>query len=500
MTGEIVVGVDVGTTATKVVAFRLDGRAIADADRGYRLHSPHPGWAEQDPDTIVDAALDAMAQVVTTAQGDVAAISLSGVMHSLIGLGPDGVPLTPSITFADSRAWPQALRLRNELGLSLYHATGTPIHPMAPLAKLVWFAEERPAVAQRVWQWVSIKEYLLRRMCGSDVVDHAVASATGLFDLHARAWHPGALAAAGIDSGQLGRPVSTTTVIDGLRPEIATRLGLERGTAVVVGASDGVLANLGVGALRQGVAALTIGTSGAIRVTARQPRTDPHMRTFCYTLSDRHWVLGGAISNGGLVLRWLADEVLGSNDYDRLTAEAAAIPAGSDGVLMLPYLTGERAPRWSPLRGGVLFGLRVEHRRAHAVRAGLEGVALQLRLVADALREAGASLERLRVTGGFVASDVWLQIVADVLDSELEVPRIGEAVAYGAALLAFRALGLIDDLDAVADQVEIARRVAPDPANVRRYDDVARRYAELVERLEPLLRDEGMIAAGRQRT
>jgi gluconokinase len=499
MTSEVVVGVDVGTTATKVVAFRLDGGALADARRGYRLHSPHPGWAEQDPDAIVDAVLDAVAEVVVAAREDIAAVSLSSVMHSLIGLGPDGVPLTPSITFADSRAWPQALRLRSELGLSLYRATGTPIHPMAPLTKLVWFAEERPELAQRVSRWISVKEYLLRRMCGSDVVDHAVASATGLFDLHARDWHAGALAAAGVHSGQLGRLVPTTTVVDGLRPEIAARLGLERGTSVVVGASDGVLANLGVGAVRQGVAALSIGTSGAIRVTAGQPRTDPQMRTFCYVLSDRHWVLGGAISNGGLVLRWLADELLGSNDYDRLTAEAAAIPAGSDGVLMLPYLTGERAPRWSPLRGGVLFGLRVEHGRGHVIRAGLEGVALQLRLVADALREAGAATDRLRVTGGFVESDVWLQIVADVLDSALEVRRIEEAVAYGAALLAFRALGLIDDLDAMAGQVEIARTVAPDPANARRYDDVARRYADLVERLEPLLRDEGVIATGRQR-
>jgi gluconokinase len=249
-----------------------------------------------------------------------------------------------------------------------------------------------------------------------------------------------------------------------------------------------VLANLGVGAVRPGVAALSIGTSGAIRVTADRPRTDPQMRTFCYTLSDRHWVLGGAISNGGLVLRWLADELLGSDDYDQLTAAAAAVPPGSDGVLMLPYLTGERAPRWSPLRGGVLFGLRVEHQRGHIVRAGLEGVALQLRLVADALRQAGAGAERLRVTGGFVESEVWLQVVADVLNSELEVPHVEEAVAYGAALLAFVALGLVDDLDTAADGIDITRTVTPDPASVTRYDEVAARYAELLDRLEPMLR------------
>ncbi|HSK98577.1 MAG TPA: gluconokinase [Euzebyales bacterium] len=488
MAGDVVVGVDVGTTATKVVSFSADGVAIADASRGYPLHSPQPGWAEQNPDVIAEAALDAAAQVVAGTPGPIAAIGLSSVMHSLIGLGADGAPLTPVITFADSRAWPQALRLRHELGVSLYRATGTPIHPMAPLAKLLWFAEERPDVARQVRWWVSVKEYLLRRLCGSDVVDHGVASATGLFDLVACDWHAGALRAARVDPGQLGRPVPTTTVVDGLRPDMADRLGVERDTAVVVGASDGVLANLGVGAMRPDVAALSIGTSGAIRVTVDQPRTDPKMRTFCYTLSDRHWVLGGAISNGGLVLRWLADELLGGDDYDQLTAAAAAVPPGSDGILMLPYLTGERAPRWSPLRGGVLFGLRVEHQRGHLVRAGLEGVALQLRLVADALREAGAGAEHLRVTGGFVESELWLQIVADVLNSELEVPRVEEAVAYGAALLAFHALGQVDDLDAAAEGIEITRTIRPDPASAARYDEVAARYAELLDRLEPMLR------------
>lgn len=492
MPSEVVVGVDVGTTATKVVAYRPDGSAVADASHGYPLRSPHPGWAEQDADEIVDAVLDAVAEVVSAVRGDVAAIGLSTVMHSLIGLDATSHPLTACSTFADSRAWPQALRLRRELGVSLYRATGTPFHPMAPLARLRWFAEEQPDLARRVRRWVSLKEYLLRRLCDSEVVDHAVASATGLFDLRSRDWHAGALAAARVDRAQLGRLVPTTTVIDALRSDIADRIGVARETPVVVGASDGVLANLGVGAIRPGVAALTIGTSGAIRVTARQPHTDPAMRTFCYTLTDHYWVLGGAISNGGLVLRWLADEILGDQDYQRLTAEAARVPAGSDGVVMLPYLTAERAPRWSPLLGGVLFGLRVEHHRGHAVRAALEGVALQLRLVADALRTAGDGFERLRVTGGFVESDLWLQIVADVLNSELQVPEVEEAVAYGAALLGRFALGRIDDLETVADDFRIARTVTPDPARVARYDDVAASYVDLVERLEPLLR-EGLV-------
>jgi gluconokinase len=496
---EVVVGVDAGTTATKVVAFRPDGSAVAAASRGYPLHSPHAGWAEQDPDEIVDAVLDAVAEVAAAAPGRIAAIALSTAMHTLIGLDAGGVPLTPSITFADSRAWRQAMRLRHDLGISLYRATGTPMHPMAPLAKLAWYAERQPDIAQRVRWWVSIKEYLLRRLCDSNVVDHAVASATGLFDLSAADWHPGALAAAGVDREQLGHPVPTTTVVGPLRPEILDRLDIVPGTPVVVGASDGVLASLGVGAIRPGVAALSIGTSGAIRVTDHQPRTDAQMRTFCYALSGRHWVLGGATSNGGLVLRWLGDQLLGIEDYDQLTAAAATVPAGSDGVVMVPYLTAERAPRWSSLHGGVLFGLRLEHHRGHVIRAGLEGVALQLRLVSDALREAGAGAERLRVTGGFVDSDLWLQIVADVLGSTLEIPSVDEAVAYGAALLALQALGRIDDLEAAADRIGIARTVTPDPEATTRYDDVAAMYAELIERLEPMLRRTDLLEGSLRR-
>jgi gluconokinase len=493
MVDEVVIGVDAGTTATKAVAYGSGGDAVAAASRGYALRSPHPGWAEEDPDEIVAAVCDAVAEVAAAVPGRVAAIGLSSAMHSLIGIDAAGQPLTPCLTFADSRAWPQAMRLRRDLGHSLYRATGTPIHPMAPLAKLVWFGEQRPDLARRVRWWVSIKEYLLRRLCNSEVVDHAVASATGLFDLGAGDWHSGALEAAGVDRDQLSRPVPTTTVADRLRPGIADRLGVSPDTQVVVGGSDGVLANLGVGAIRPGVAALSIGTSGAIRVTDRQPRTDERMRLFCYALTERHWVLGGAISNGGLVLRWLGDALLGTADYGRLTAEAATVPAGSDGVLMLPYLTAERAPRWSPLRGGVLFGLRLEHHRGHAIRASLEGVALQLRLVADALRDAGAGAERVRVTGGFVDSDVWVQIVADVLGSDLEIPRVDEAVAYGAALLALRALGRIDDLDAAADRIEIARTVTPDPHAMARYDEVAATYDELIERLEPMLRQTDLL-------
>ncbi len=492
MTDEVVVGVDVGTTAAKVVAYRADGTAVDAASRGYPLRTPQPGWAEQDPDDVADATFDALAQVAGAVRpSTVVAIGLSTAMHSLIGLDDGHRPLTPMLTYADTRAWPQALRLRREQGLRLYHATGTPLHPMAPLAKLLWFAEERPDVCARVRRWVSIKERVLHGLCGSDVVDHSIASATGLLDLGSLEWSADALTVAGVDVEQLGRPVPTTTVVDHLLPAAARRLGLPTGTPVVVGAADGVLATLGVGAVTPGVAALTIGTSGALRVTVPEPRTDPAMRTFCYALTERRWVLGGAISNGGLVLRWI-EKLLGGDGYERLTAEASDVPAGSEGIVMLPYLTGERAPEWSPRLGGVLFGLRVEHDRGHVVRAALEGVALQLRLVADALPTTSGdtaddpAFARVRASGGFVSSDLWLQIVADVLSVDLEVPVASESAAWGAAVLALHALrGTGDTID---PRTRIARTVAHDAETSRRYQAVAERYGQLVDHMAPLLR------------
>ena len=490
MTRATVIGVDVGTTATKVVAYSPDGTAIGVAERGYPLHSPQPGWAEQDPDQIVAAVLDAVAEAAAAVPArSLVAVGLGSAMHSLIGLDADDRPLTPALTYADSRSWPQALRLRRERGLDLYHATGTPLHPMSPLAKLCWFAEEQPELFRRVRRWISVKEYLSGQLCGSTAVDHAIASATGMFNLRARDWDDEALSAAGVSVDQLGEPVPTTTVIGALPKVVAERLGVDASTQVVIGASDGVLANLGVGALRPGEASLSIGTSGAVRVATDQPTTDPDMRTFCYALLSERWVSGGAISNGGLVLRWLNEQILGTPDLEGITAEAAVVAPGSDGVLMVPYLTAERAPRWSPLHGAVLFGLHVEHRRGHVIRAALEGVALQLRLVADAMRDGGADLRQLRVTGGFVASDLWLQIVADVLGSQLDVPSVEEPVAYGAALLALRGVELIDDLDNATRQTGVARSVTPDENAARRYDGVAARYGDLVERLEPLLTD-----------
>ena len=493
-----VIGLDVGTTAVKVGLYSADGIEHAVLSRDYPLNSPYPGWAEQDPDEIVDACLDALTELAERAHQ--AGVAISGVttstaMHSLIGLDDQGSPLTQMLTYADTRSRAQADRLRAD-HLDVYRRTGTPLHPMSPLVKLVWFHEERPELAGRVRTWVGIKEYLIHALTGVWAVDHASASATGLFNLEDRGWDAEALQLARIDAEQLAPLVATSHILPGLTSATAERTGLGSDTPVVIGATDGVLANLGVGALGNDLGAVTIGTSGAVRVTVDAPVTDPEMRVFCYALTDDRWVVGGAINNGGLWLRWLRETVFDAAlDDDELTTLAAEVPPGADGLLSLPYLTGERAPQWSADPSGVIFGLRFHHGRGHLVRAGLEGVAHQLRLVTDALADGGHPVRRLRATGGFTNSALWTQLVADILDVELEIPEVTEATAFGAGVLGMTALGLLEGIDAINDLIVVRDRIQPDPMRRAVYDEAHRRYVDLVRLLSPTFSE---LAAARE--
>jgi gluconokinase len=338
-----VIGIDVGTTATKVVAFDTDGRELAASAREYPLEEPRPGHAVQDPDTILRAVLEAVRETAAKAGGAIAGLSCSGALHTLIALDEAGRPLTPSVTWADTRAAAQAARLRAEKP-ELHQRTGTPLHPMSPLLKLMWFREEDPETFAAARRWVGIQEYVVARLTGETVMDLSIASATGLLNLSKCDWDPQALELAGLERERLPPLVPTTHVLPRLTDESARALGLPAATPLVVGAGDGPLANLGVGAVRPGVAACSIGTSGALRLMVDQPRVDPEGRAFCYALTPGRWVVGGAINNGGVVLQWAGDALapdLGDDPEAALVELAARAPAGSSGLLMLPYLTSQ---------------------------------------------------------------------------------------------------------------------------------------------------------------
>jgi gluconokinase len=446
-----VVGVDIGTTSAKAAAFGADGAMGHLADVAYPLHEPRPGWAVQDPARVADAVVDVLRRTLERTP-DAAGASFSSAMHSLVGLDAGGQPVTDLLTWADTRATAQAERLRSERP-GLHARTGTPLHPMAPLVKLCWLREEKPETFARVARWCGIKELVLQRLTGEWVMDQSCGSGTGLMDLSTLDWDPEALEVAGVRAEQLPALVETVHVLDWEVP-------------IVVGAGDGPLANLGLGAVRPGVAAVSIGTSGALRVVVEDAGVDERGRVFCYALTPGRWAVGGAINNGGVVLQWAGEALapdLGPHHEDELLALAAEVPPGSDGLVMLPYLLSERAPHWSAVPRGAYVGLARAHGRGHLVRAAIEGVCLQLALVLASVRDAGFRVREIRATGGFARSPLWRQILADALAMAVGFPEGHEGSAFGAALVGMEALGLIDTIEVASELVTIRDVVEPDP-------------------------------------
>jgi gluconokinase len=343
--------------------------------------------------------------------------------------------------------------------------------------------------------FVGIKEYLFFRLFKRWFVDHSIASATGLFDIEALQWDRPAVELAGVTAERLGTPVPTTFIVEGLDADIARRTKLPAGTPFVIGANDGVLANLGVGAIRPGTVAVTIGTSGAIRTAVEKPVTDPHGRLFCYVLAPGVWIMGGPVNNGGMILRWLRDEFasaeietakrLGVDTYDLLTRMAERAGAGAGGLLFHPYLAGERAPLWNADARGSFFGLAMFHRKEHMVRAVLEGVIFNLHAVLLIMEETGARAEHILASGGFARSLLWRQIMADIFDREVIVGQSAEGSSLGAAVLALYAVGAVPSLDVAATMVGATARSTPNPDNVQKY----RRLGEIFVRLPALLHD-----------
>ncbi len=491
------IGIDIGTTSTKVIVCSPDLQIRGQANVGYPLTVPQPGWAEQDPSQILTAMVQAVREAIAQAQispSQITGLSFSSAMHTLIAMDAEDQPLTPCLIWADNRSQPQAQRLQAQAGLDLYHRTGTPIHPMSPLTKLIWLREQRPQLFQRMAKAISIKEFILHRLFDRYVVDHATASATGLFNLHQLTWDDQALAWAGISIDHLSELVPATRILTGMTSKGAEWLGLDPQTPVVIGASDGVLANLGVGAVGEQWA-ITIGTSGAVRQLGSQPVTDPQGRTFCYALTPELWGIGGA-SNGGRVLQWFRDQLAhgdveqarceGRDPFEVMIQQAATVPAGSEGLICLPFWAGERAPYWNPQARGVFYGLGLHHQRAHLIRAVLEGILYSLYTISLALQPLGGSPQQLRASGGFAQSPTWCQMLADLFGVPVEVPQITEASAWGACLLGQQALGIgsrnVTD-DAI---IQIKSQHYPELRNTATYRHHVEIYQQLYGKLAPL--------------
>lgn len=498
LTSDVWIGVDVGTTGVRAIAYDIQGNSLCSSEAFYPLLTPHPDWAEENPLQIyesVEKVVTEAALALRYKDRKLAGIALSTVMHSFAGLDEHHKPMMDMQTWADSRSADIVRELKKDESLCrrFYEKTGCPIHASYPLAKVLWMRKHHPEIFSRMKFVGSLKDYIFEGLTGQWVIDHSTASSSGMYNEQNMDWDDEILAYAGISKSQMPQTVSTTYQAP-LCKSAADRLGLTEGLPVVIGATDGVLVNVGIGAVMPGQLSATIGTSGALRMLTEKPMVDKDMRTWCYNLTDNMWVAGGAINNGGMILRWVRDkichytknhlEVLDVDGYDLMTMKAAHVAPGADGLLLLPFFTGERAPYWNSELRGMFFGLSLNHSRSHMIRAAMEGICFSMNTVMQALKDFG-EIKDIRISGSFTKSDLWIQILTDILGHDVTLPANSEGAAFGAAVLGFISSGQMKDISDTAKLVWSRKVYHPDQNNVATYEELYSIFAEIYWRLQP---------------
>ncbi|GAC1419676.1 MAG: gluconokinase [Candidatus Velthaea sp.] len=486
---DAVVGVDLGTSAVKVLAVTTAGQEIAQGSEFYGLQTPQPDYVEQDADAVYRATMRVLARVLadTRSRGsDVIAIGCSSAMHGLVAVDENGEPLARLITWMDRRAASIADAWRADgTALDLYARTGAPMHPMLPLAKIRWLAENDREIFTRAHRFVGLKELFIYRWTGEWLVDWGLASATGMFSLERPEWDERALELAGIAPNRLSTPAKPTTILRAFRGSIGRELNLGPETAVVLASSDGALANIGIGASLKGDLALTLGTSGAIRVLTDGPALDTQGRTFCYYADDTRYIVGGPTSSAGASLDWISALLLAEIPKEQRFARAAelaeGIAPGANGLVVLPFLSGERAPYWRGSLRGAFDGLDLSHDRATILRAGFESIVFGLNAVYDVVKSTAGEAQRLLLSGGLTKAPLVRTLLADIFGLPAVQPRQAEASAFGAALVAAHALGAIADPMIVARESGYDAPTLPRPDRQIVYRDAYARYGAFVE-------------------
>ncbi|HEY4935380.1 MAG TPA: gluconokinase [Puia sp.] len=435
---EYFLGIDIGTTSVKSIAFSGDGKTLCEQVISYPIKHPYPDWSEQDPDEIAGAVFKTVENILQDLSPHIPRLcSFSSAMHSLIAVDQKGSAISPSIIWADNRANEIAARIYSKNNAqTFYKRTGLPVHAMSPFCKLQWLKENQTDLFNKAFKFIGIKEYIFYKLFGTYVVDVSIAAATGLMNGQTLQWDPWILEQIGLSADRLSEIVEMDKIFSspGLFPSL-------KNIPFVIGGSDGAMANMGASD-EEGSLVITVGTSSAARLIVSKPQIDPEMRTFCYYMNKQHWLVGGASNNGGIVLQWLQEDFFHSkeNVTDFLN-QALLVKPGAEGLIFLPYLLGERAPIWNADAMGVLFGLQIHQGQAEIVRASLEGVVYCLYAISQPLFEK-VDIRNIYATGGFARNELWVQILANVFNLPVLVCETIENSAWGAAKCGMMALGI----------------------------------------------------------
>jgi xylulokinase len=486
-------GMDVGTGGTRAAIVNGAGKPIAGASSEHApFRTPHPGWAEQDPDDWWRAAQEAIGSALAAAprpRQPIAAIGLTGQMHGAVLLDGDGRVLRPSLIWCDTRTQPECDWLHERIGYEkLIELTCNPALPNFTLTKLLWVKRHEPEIFAKTRHILCPKDYVRYRLTGEFAIDVQEASGTLLLDVTHRRWSREVAEAAGIPESWLPQLYESPEVCARVGQVASALTGLAAGTPVVAGAGDQGAGAVGMGILQPGSVSATIGTSGVVFAATAAPTKDPkgRLHTFCHAVPGL-WHVMGVTQSAGLSFRWLKETFFAGRGYDALTAEAAEVPAGSEGLEWAPYLLGERTPHLDPEVRAAFAGISSSHTAAHFVRAVLEGVAYSLEDTFTLFAELGIPVRVIRLGGGGARGPLWRKIQAGIYGRAVEALRAEEGGAFGAALLAGVGAGHWANLDEACGQaIQVAQRIEPDEGDLTAYKDGYARWRKLYPALKSL--------------
>jgi xylulokinase len=493
-------GIDVGTTGAKALLIDAAGQVVTSATAEYPMFTPRPLWAEQHPADWWVATTTSIRQVLAKAGielGQVVGIGLTGQMHGLVLLDGHGEVLRPCIMWNDQRTAAQCTAITRQMGAEqVLRLTGNPVLPGFTAPKIVWVRENEPEVYRQAAKVLLPKDYVRYRLTDGFFSEVSDASGTSLFDVGQRCWSDEMLKVVGVPRSWLPEVTESPVVSARVSPSAARETGLLAGTPVAGGGGDQAAQAVGTGIFAEGAVSVTIGTSGVVFAASDTYRVEPQGRlhAFCHAVPGMWHLMGVMLSAGGS-FRWYRDTLgdleraqageAGLDPYDLLTEAAAQVAPGCEGLLFLPYLTGERTPYPDPNARGVFFGLTLRHRKAHLTRAVLEGVSYGLRDSLELIRALGLSMEQVRASGGGARSLLWRQILADIFDAEITTVSVTEGAAYGAALLSAVGVGVYGSVaEACQAAIQVTGHAVPGPASAT-YQELYPLYRDLYPALRP---------------
>ena len=476
----VLLGLDVGTSGARAVAVDERGVVLADASAEYPLSSPYPGWSEQDPEDWWEASKEVLGKVTAGVDGDIVGLGLTGQMHGSVFLDSSDRVIRPALLWNDQRTSRQCEEITEAVREErLIELTGNPAITGFQAPKVLWLRDEEPENYSRVACVLLPKDYVRLRLTGEYATDVSDAAGTLLLDVRERDWSVEILEALEIPGEWLPEVYEGPEESGELHGGVAKELGLPSGLPVAAGGGDNAAAAVGTGIVREGLLSSSVGTSGVLFAHTDRFSPDPsgRLHAFCHAVPGAYHLMGVTLSAGGSLAWWRETSGRG---YDDLVAAASEVPAGSEGLVFLPYLSGERTPHLDPAARGAFFGLTSRHTLAHMTRAVMEGVLFSLRDSMEIMRELGVPTEEVRATGGGARSSLWRQLQADVYGMPIRRTVSDEGPAYGAALLAGVAAGAYGSTEEATSVVRLREEVTEfDPERVATYEEAYEAYRSL---------------------